>query len=179
MPFSGTPVENALLDFAYRQGTVRIPEMFSGKQEEWNAWARAYRDFWALAPGCGDSVRAALALSEANRNEVLTMEEVESAGHKVFGAILLPHLRGLLPKSGVAASFGENTPDGGGLQLWRLCTKEFDPVQKANVSKDPTLATQHNQPVPLATLTEAINSCLLYTSPSPRDKRQSRMPSSA
>ena len=25
----------------------------------------------------------------------------------------------------------------------------------------------------------AINSCLLYTSPSPRDKRQSRMPSSA
>ena len=24
-----------------------------------------------------------------------------------------------------------------------------------------------------------INSCLLYTSPSPRDKRQSRMPSSA
>ena len=25
----------------------------------------------------------------------------------------------------------------------------------------------------------AINTCLLYTSPSPRDKRQSRMPSSA
>ena len=25
----------------------------------------------------------------------------------------------------------------------------------------------------------SINSCLLYTSPSPRDKRQSRMPSSA
>ena len=27
--------------------------------------------------------------------------------------------------------------------------------------------------------TEVIHSCLLYTSPSPRDKRQSRMPSSA
>ena len=26
---------------------------------------------------------------------------------------------------------------------------------------------------------EDVNSCLLYTSPSPRDKRQSRMPSSA
>ena len=26
---------------------------------------------------------------------------------------------------------------------------------------------------------EELNSCLLYTSPSPRDKRQSRMPSSA
>ena len=28
-------------------------------------------------------------------------------------------------------------------------------------------------------LTPFLNSCLLYTSPSPRDKRQSRMPSSA
>ena len=27
--------------------------------------------------------------------------------------------------------------------------------------------------------TGAVNACLLYTSPSPRDKRQSRMPSSA
>ena len=27
--------------------------------------------------------------------------------------------------------------------------------------------------------TEVFNTCLLYTSPSPRDKRQSRMPSSA
>ena len=27
--------------------------------------------------------------------------------------------------------------------------------------------------------TRVMNSCLLYTSPSPRDKRQSRMPSSA
>ena len=26
---------------------------------------------------------------------------------------------------------------------------------------------------------DKVNSCLLYTSPSPRDKRQSRMPSSA
>ena len=31
--------------------------------------------------------------------------------------------------------------------------------------------------IPLCTLNE--KSCLLYTSPSPRDKRQSRMPSSA
>ena len=30
-----------------------------------------------------------------------------------------------------------------------------------------------------ATVTEQLNVCLLYTSPSPRDKRQSRMPSSA
>ena len=30
-----------------------------------------------------------------------------------------------------------------------------------------------------ATLVDPLNACLLYTSPSPRDKRQSRMPSSA
>ena len=35
----------------------------------------------------------------------------------------------------------------------------------------PILATQHVQ--------QYVNVCLLYTSPSPRDKRQSRMPSSA
>ena len=31
----------------------------------------------------------------------------------------------------------------------------------------------------IATLIEEFSGCLLYTSPSPRDKRQSRMPSSA
>ena len=30
-----------------------------------------------------------------------------------------------------------------------------------------------------ATVDDAVRACLLYTSPSPRDKRQSRMPSSA
>ena len=33
--------------------------------------------------------------------------------------------------------------------------------------------------VPTITLSEGMKPCLLYTSPSPRDKRQSRMPSSA
>ena len=32
---------------------------------------------------------------------------------------------------------------------------------------------------PLLSVHAALSSCLLYTSPSPRDKRQSRMPSSA
>ena len=36
-----------------------------------------------------------------------------------------------------------------------------------------------NQRVPLSSNTNKYNDCLLYTSPSPRDKRQSRMPSSA
>ena len=36
-----------------------------------------------------------------------------------------------------------------------------------------------DQPMRDAVATELILICLLYTSPSPRDKRQSRMPSSA
>ena len=35
------------------------------------------------------------------------------------------------------------------------------------------------RPFPTTSLGEVFLSCLLYTSPSPRDKRQSRMPSSA
>ena len=40
--------------------------------------------------------------------------------------------------------------------------------------KKPTLILSHNK-----TLAAQLYGCLLYTSPSPRDKRQSRMPSSA
>ena len=42
----------------------------------------------------------------------------------------------------------------------------------ANVLSDPRRSIE-------ATLTAMMHTCLLYTSPSPRDKRQSRMPSSA
>ena len=38
---------------------------------------------------------------------------------------------------------------------------------------------EHDGPVPKYLLFGQPNICLLYTSPSPRDKRQSRMPSSA
>ena len=37
----------------------------------------------------------------------------------------------------------------------------------------------YDKPLPLYNVTLEDGSCLLYTSPSPRDKRQSRMPSSA
>ena len=46
-----------------------------------------------------------------------------------------------------------------------IMTKDF---QKINIPK-----------LPVFTAEEGIKTCLLYTSPSPRDKRQSRMPSSA
>ena len=38
---------------------------------------------------------------------------------------------------------------------------------------------KYSPTVIVAAITGRINNCLLYTSPSPRDKRQSRMPSSA
>ena len=51
-------------------------------------------------------------------------------------------------------------------------------VTDGSTSPDDAIAEAANQLIelfqPLATVT-----CLLYTSPSPRDKRQSRMPSSA
>ena len=42
-----------------------------------------------------------------------------------------------------------------------------------------TVSSDGNSIVPLLGGHHGANSCLLYTSPSPRDKRQSRMPSSA
>ena len=47
------------------------------------------------------------------------------------------------------------------------------PIPKRTSRKDKTLVNYHS------TDEEMETSCLLYTSPSPRDKRQSRMPSSA
>ena len=43
----------------------------------------------------------------------------------------------------------------------------------------PTPILGEDQPLPGVEVHANIYSCLLYTSPSPRDKRQSRMPSSA
>ena len=41
------------------------------------------------------------------------------------------------------------------------------------------LEDQKKEEIPLSEIFAKIGLCLLYTSPSPRDKRQSRMPSSA
>ena len=41
------------------------------------------------------------------------------------------------------------------------------------------LLTEIGAPLESKTMLHAVRACLLYTSPSPRDKRQSRMPSSA
>ena len=52
-----------------------------------------------------------------------------------------------------------------------------------DLDANPTLRTMYQKArdssVPLDTIERAIKSCLLYTSPSPRDYAASRMPSSA
>ena len=53
---------------------------------------------------------------------------------------------------------------------------DFDITRGEITCEDCGLVVEENVPDPGA---EWTNRCLLYTSPSPRDKRQSRMPSSA
>ena len=55
--------------------------------------------------------------------------------------------------------------------------------QVASQSKEVAAALENADDIPVKIVWRPVltdsNSCLLYTSPSPRDKRQSRMPSSA
>ena len=53
------------------------------------------------------------------------------------------------------------------------------PVGALIVRDGELLGAGHNQPIAACDATAHAEICLLYTSPSPRDKRQSRMPSSA
>ena len=71
-------------------------------------------------------------------------------------------------------SVSEGHPD-------KVCDRISDMVVDSYLSKDPvsrvaceTLTTTNK-----VVLAGETRGCLLYTSPSPRDKRQSRMPSSA
>ena len=52
--------------------------------------------------------------------------------------------------------------------------EEEDPADDTDIPKLPTSDRTTEDDLP-----ERFDTCLLYTSPSPRDKRQSRMPSSA
>ena len=52
-------------------------------------------------------------------------------------------------------------------------------LQQANLQQRRLWWAEGKRWVNLRVTTRALKTCLLYTSPSPRDKRQSRMPSSA
>ena len=56
---------------------------------------------------------------------------------------------------------------------------EMMPKQLWETTMDPTTRTMKRVEIEDALEADRIFTCLLYTSPSPRDKRQSRMPSSA
>ena len=61
--------------------------------------------------------------------------------------------------------------------LYEKCQRRF-----ASVSRDPDLLfpmLEMRLTVLREAITEAVKRCLLYTSPSPRDRTRSRMPSSA
>ena len=72
---------------------------------------------------------------------------MESAGFAPFSELLVPHLRRLLPKKGIAAALAGNTAEGQGLQLWRAMTKDMDPSEAAGA---PVL--QRNLPMLLVLL---------------------------
>ena len=73
--------------------------------------------------------------------------------------------------SGILASFSDASIDD---LIKKLASKDFTAVRKWVVSN------LDNDPGPLLRrVWDGLSTCLLYTSPSPRDKRQSRMPSSA
>ena len=68
--------------------------------------------------------------------------------------------------------FRSNDPDYfPGPDIWG--TEECGPISSSGISQPPVAATF------VRAIWEKDKTCLLYTSPSPRDKRQSRMPSSA
>ena len=68
-----------------------------------------------------------------------------------------------------------------------LFSMNDEPSASTNMSQEPSASVSNvSEPLPVAssqqttpTLSNEVITCLLYTSPSPRDKRQSRMPSSA
>ena len=67
-----------------------------------------------------------------------------------------------------------------------LCTKVTDELQKElserESDEDDSLKEKHISDTEITEALdelESVNACLLYTSPSPRDRQKSRMPSSA
>ena len=58
--------------------------------------------------------------------------------------------------------------------------KAIDNLSEARLlGGEPFLYTKIDKVLELLCKSDKVSNCLLYTSPSPRDKRQSRMPSSA
>ena len=57
---------------------------------------------------------------------------------------------------------------------YKLFDKEYTQAELNEFSNEQKMMIQHRDD-----LMNKINSCLLYTSPSPRDRTRSRMPSSA
>ena len=73
---------------------------------------------------------------------------------------------------------GDDRPDNVAFEIYKDSTLDWLVLTANNI-----VNIQDEWPIPNSVfdelMTERYGTCLLYTSPSPRDKRQSRMPSSA
>ena len=64
--------------------------------------------------------------------------------------------------------------------FWHGCPRCYTQRDLKNAVNGKTMMTLHNETLRFeAALRDAGYTCLLYTSPSPRDRQKSRMPSSA
>ena len=92
----------------------------------------------------------------------MAKKESESSGTKALD----------LAVSGINKQFGEGTL----MRLGDANKMQIDVIPTGNTAVDLALGVGG---LPRGRICEIYGPCLLYTSPSPRDKRQSRMPSSA
>ena len=93
--------------------------------------------------------------------------------------------------TGDAFTMLQNTPDKNGVEYWRNLVQLFDPVSKKKAKmtikqlvNPPAAQKIEDTAAAIHTWEKQVNEyelkiCLLYTSPSPRDRQKSRMPSSA
>ena len=121
---------------------------------------------------------------EVDISSILEFHKKNSGTGKIFNFSLIKYEKGKLELS---AEFPDMTlnPDGsvqGGMMTSMLddvtallLINELGGIYPASVN----LHSHHHRPLFKGKVTAKAEICLLYTSPSPRDKRQSRMPSSA
>ena len=99
----------------------------------------------------------------------LTTDELQSESSKTDSNLPNYYWNGLIPQTIILDSTGEVKFDKNGLVNIDDLNKIIGELKGIDINETSFSVESFNE----------YNSCLLYTSPSPRDKRQSRMPSSA
>src|SRR5664280_3765370 len=113
----------------------------------------------------------------AGRPEKLTLEVQQHLGEGVVRAIAMSTTEGLVRGMAITATGAPITVPVGEGVLGRIINVTGDPVDNKGPVPHEKRYPIH-RPSPLL-IDQEVKSCLLYTSPSPRDRTRSRMPSSA